>query len=253
MIGGPRTIHLGGVGKSSMKVDLGVWNVLPDEVSTFQLTEYFDFIYIDLEHGYRSINDLLTTLRFYNAKQVNYSVRVRSFNDPLIQTLLDAGVRNFVLPQIRSIHDLHYFESKVLFPPLGVRGIHPKSTLKVNSAISEDVSLTVIIETPQALEILDDLARIQIVSDFYIGVFDLAMELGVQSGPFSPELDKYFTKVSDACKKYDKNFVAMLSNIDNLSVIEKHLLDKVVVGVDSILTHSFYLDLVERLRNNLNG
>ena len=50
---------LGDVGEPSMKAQLGVWNVLPDEHSTFQLTEYFDFIYIDLEHGFRSIDALL--------------------------------------------------------------------------------------------------------------------------------------------------------------------------------------------------
>ena len=128
---------LGDVGEPSMKAQLGVWNVLPDEHSTFQLTEYFDFIYIDLEHGFRSIDDLLTTIRLYNIKQINFSVRVRSFDDPLIQTLLDVGVRRFVLPQIRTIHELEIFKQKISFPQSDVGGSTPDLTWKLSGPLSK--------------------------------------------------------------------------------------------------------------------
>ena len=131
-----------GVGdKFNMRTELGVWNVLPDQNSTFQLPEYFDFIYIDLEHGLRTINELLTTIKFFNLRQTNYSVRVRRFDDPLIQTLLDVGVRNFILPQLRSINEFSIFKSKISFPPNGTRGLHPNSKLTINTALSEKLSI----------------------------------------------------------------------------------------------------------------
>jgi 2-keto-3-deoxy-L-rhamnonate aldolase RhmA len=239
---------LGVVGKFSMKTELGVWNISSDQNSTYQLTEYFDFIYIDLEHGLRSIDDILTTIRFYNSKQTSFAVRVRRFDDLLIQTLLDAGVRNFVLPQIRSIDEFEIFKSKLQFPPDGTRGSHPKSSLMINTPLNERISITVIIETPQALAILEEIGNETLVTDLYLGTFDLSMELGVQGGPFSPELDKYFSQVRNVCKKFNKNFVAMLPEGADLTFADKYSLDRVVVGVDSTLIHKYFVQLTSTLR-----
>ncbi len=231
-----------------MKYELGIWNVLADQNSTSQLTEYFDFVYLDLEHGFRSVDDILATVRFYNSKQVNFSVRVRRFDDPIIQTLLDVGVRKFVLPQLRSMDELNSFKRRLQFPPNGTRGFHPKSTLKVNTPQDEGVTLTVIIETPESLEILEKIARENLVTDLYLGAFDLSMELGVAGGPFSPELDKYFLQIRNVCKDYGKNFVAMLPEGTDLSFADKYSLDRVVVGIDSLLINKFLLQLTSTLR-----
>lgn len=231
-----------------MKQELGVWNILSDRDSTFQLPEYFDFIYIDLEHGFRNIDDILATVAFYNLKQVDFSVRVRRFDDPIIQTLLDAGVRKFVLPQLRSMEELTTFKRSLLFPSNGTRGLHPKSTLKINAPEDENIAITVIIETPEALAILEKIANETLVTDLYLGAFDLSMELGVLGGPFSTELDKYFTQIKTVCEKYSKNFVAMSPKSTDPAFANKYVLDKVVVGIDSILIREFYLQLTTNLR-----
>lgn len=223
--------------------------MISDEHSTFQLAEYFDFIYVDLEHGFRPINELLTTIRYYNSKQISYSVRVRNFDDPLIQTLLDVGVRNFVLPQLRTVNQLEIFKSKVSFPPSGVRGLHPKSSLKANQTSLQRISLTVIIETLESLEVIDQIASDPIVTDLYLGVFDLSMELEIKDGPYSPVFDEYFLKVKSTCDRFGKDFVAMLPPGSDSSFAELHSLDKVVVGIDSMLIHSFYEELTLRLRS----
>ena len=233
-----------------MKQALGVWNILSDRDSTSQLPEYFDFIYIDLEHGFRSIDDILATITFYNLKQVDFSVRVRRFDDPMIQTLLDAGVRKFVLPQLRSIEELVTFKRSLLFPPYGTRGLHPKSILNINTPEDEKVAITVIIETLEALAILEDIADETLVTDLYLGAFDLSMELGVPGGPFSAELDQYFTQIKRVCEEYGKNFVAMFPESIDSSFVDKHALDKVVVGIDSMLIRKFYLQLTTNLRGD---
>ena len=231
-----------------MRTELGVWNVLPNQDSALPLSDYFDFVYIDLEHGFRSIDDLSTTIKFYNLKKTNYSVRVRNFNDPLIQTLLDLGVRNFVLPQIRIFNEIEIFKSKISFPPLGLRGFHPRSNLKTNAPKSEDVSLTIIIETLEALELLNEIAGDPMVSELYLGVFDLSMELGINEGAFSEKLDDYFLQIKTVCEKHNKKFVAMLPTGEDLSFAYRHGLDKVVVGIDSSLMNQYYEDLIVNLR-----
>jgi 2-keto-3-deoxy-L-rhamnonate aldolase RhmA len=238
----------GGDGRQSMRQELGVWNVLPNQESALPLGDYFDFVYIDLEHGFRSIDELSTTIKFYNLKKTNYSVRVRNVDDSLIQTLLDLGVRNFVLPQIRLFNEIEIFKRKISFPPLGVRGLHPRSNYKSNVPQSEAVSLTIIIETVEALELLNEIAGDPMVSELYLGVFDLSLELGIKDGAFSKKLDEYFLQVKTTCEKHNKKFVAMLPDGEDISFATRHGLDKVVVGIDASLINQFYIDLIANLR-----
>jgi 2-keto-3-deoxy-L-rhamnonate aldolase RhmA len=232
------------------QIQIGIWNSLAGLESTMTLVEIFDSIYIDLEHGFRSVDDLTATVNFYNIKKVDFAVRVRSFDDPITQTLLDIGVRHFVIPQLRSIEELEFFKKKVLFPPNGSRGLHPRSNLAFNRPVNEDIKITIVIETLESLELLPTFAQESMVSELYLGVFDLSMELEISEGPFSPALDTYFDQVSEICKKYDKKFVAMLPAGENLSFAKIRKLDKAIIGIDVTLINQFYLSHIAALQEN---
>jgi 2-keto-3-deoxy-L-rhamnonate aldolase RhmA len=232
------------------KIQIGIWNSLASLESTMTLAEIFDSIYIDLEHGFRSIDDLTATINFYNMKQVDFAVRVRSYNDPLTQTLLDIGVRHFIVPQLRSLEELEIFKRKVLFPPNGSRGLHPRSNLAFNKPVNEDIKVTVVIETLESLDLIPTFAQEKIVSELYLGVFDLSMELEISDGPFSQVLDKYFEQVSEVCKKNDKKFAAMLPAGENLNFAKSRKLDKAIVGIDVTLINQLYLSHIVALQEN---
>ena len=107
-----------------------------------------------------------------------------------------------------------------------------------------------VIETLESLELLPAFAQEKIVSELYLGVFDLSMELEISDGPFSPILDKYFDQVSEICRKYDKKFVAMLPAGENLSFAKNRKLDKVIAGIDATLINQFFLSHLNSLRRN---
>jgi 2-keto-3-deoxy-L-rhamnonate aldolase RhmA len=211
------------------------------------LIEYFDFVYIDLEHGFRSVNELVTILSFYNSINFNYSVRIRSIHDPLIQTLIDNGVRNFIVPQLRSLEEFRTFKRKIELPPKGVRGIHPRSQFKRSAPANENLKLTIIIETLESLKLIENFANDDLVESLYLGVFDLSMELEMEGSHYSKELNEYFGRVSNICYKYDKQFIAMLPDGEDILFAEKHNLNRIVAGIDSILIHDFYRKLTSNL------
>jgi 2-keto-3-deoxy-L-rhamnonate aldolase RhmA len=138
----------------------------------------------------------------------------------------------------------------VLFPPNGSRRLHPRSNLAFNRPVNEDIKITVVIETLESLELLPTFAQEKIVSELYLGVFDLSMELEISEGPFSQVLDKYFDQVSEICKKYDKKFVAMLPAGENLSYAKSHKLDKAIIGIDVTLINQLYLSHIAALQEN---
>jgi len=230
------------------EMEIGVWNCLSSVELSIILGETFDFVYVDLEHGLRSIENLTLTAKIYNLRKIKYSVRIRSFDDPIIQSLLDLGVRNFILPQLRSLSELEQFKKRIFFPPHGTRGLHPRTTLKSNIPAVDSISVTVIVETMETIELLEVLAGDEIVNGFYFGAFDLSMELQIVDGPFSPSMKPYINRVSNVCRSTGKTFQAMLPNVNDVAFAEHYNVDKVLVGIDSVLMEEYYIGLIRNLR-----
>ena len=57
-----------------------------------------------------------------------------------------------------------------------------------------------------------------------------------------------FSQISNVCDEYGKNFVAMIPEGTNLSFADKYSLDRVVVGIDSLLINKFFVQLTSTLR-----
>jgi 2-keto-3-deoxy-L-rhamnonate aldolase RhmA len=243
-------VHHGNCGELEVKakVEFGVWNCLSSVELSFTLGEIFDFIYIDLEHGFRSVENLTLTVKFYNLQKINFAVRIRSYNDPIIQTLLDIGVRNFILPQLRLLSELDEFKKRVLFPPDGVRGLHPRSKFNSNTPLVDSISITILVETIESIELLEAFAEDELVNGFYFGAFDLSMELQIIDGPFSSNLNPYLSRVSDVCKKSGKKFQAMLPVVNDVDFIERYSIDRALVGIDTVLIQECYLSIMRNLR-----
>jgi 2-keto-3-deoxy-L-rhamnonate aldolase RhmA len=71
----------------------GIWNSIDDVNVIGILSSKYDFIIIDLEHGYRSFDRVQTAILLLTAQKKDFMVRVRSAQDSLAQTLLDLGVK----------------------------------------------------------------------------------------------------------------------------------------------------------------
>jgi 4-hydroxy-2-oxoheptanedioate aldolase len=219
---------------------IGIWNVIPDQNILTLLARNFDFVIIDLEHGYRSYEDIDNAVRMLNSETVNYAVRVRNFEDPLVQTLLDLGVTNFMLPQARSIRDVEDFRKRLLYSPKGVRGMHPRVELRRTktgppasvSSQNNLIKISVIVETKEILEYLEELAMMDNVDDIYLGVYDLSMELGLDANIAAAALDPIYMEIAEITSKHNVSFTAILPQGANLEFLESRGVTRVVAGID---------------------
>ena len=214
------------------------------------LVKSADFIYLDLEHGFRDTSQITSAILLLNSIGKDYAVRVRRFDDPLIQTLADHNVRNVIVPQIRNRHELEALKKALNFPPIGVRGLHPRSKLMRKEGDSGHVSITVIIETKESLSLIDYFANDPQVTALYLGVYDLSQELEISTGPASPEFDKYFMEVFEACNRTNKDFGAMLPANQQLEYLIERGVNLFVIGVDLSLLNSAILDRISNIRSN---
>lgn len=221
----------------------GCWNIVSDIQVVNLLAKKLDFIIIDLEHGFRDFhefNSAFTSAR-HLSKQVY--VRVRKYDDPWIQSLLDLGVTHFVLPQIRTVNEFDSFVKATRFPPIGRRGLHPR--LYQNSLNNGDsghktpgefeIRICLIIETREALALMEELISRKEVDEIYFGVYDLSQELEIESGVDSPEMMLICQNIAKVASYHSKEMLAMSTTEDSSLALKKLGVTKFVLGIDASL------------------
>ena len=191
-------------------------------------------------------------------------VRVRKFDDPWIQSLLDLGVTHFVLPQIRTADEFNSFVSATRFPPVGRRGLHPR--IFQNALNNGDggqkapgdfgIRICLIIETREALALMEELISREEVDEIYFGVYDLSQELEIESGVDSPEMMLICQNIAKVASYHSKEMLAMSTTEDSSLALKKLGVTKFVLGIDASLLEESIITKAAKYRaflRSING
>lgn len=172
----------------------------------------FDWLLLDAEHspyGLETVTSLLRTVSPYPATPV---VRIPVNDTVLIKQYLDLGAQNLMIPMVHNAEQAEKAVAAMHYPPRGVRGIGAALARSsrfngvadyLNKA-SETVSLTVQVESAEAVENAADIAAVDGVDAVFIGPSDLAASMGLLGQQQHPDVlaavDKTFQAVRDAGK-----------------------------------------------------
>lgn len=219
------------------RFSLGLWNVLSDPQAIRAASPYIDFVIVDLEHGFRNWSEIVSCVLEARSRNLSVWVRLRSFDDSAVQNLLDLGILQFIVPQIRHLRQIDHLRSRLDYPPKGIRGQHPRSThglvpaesLKQSAA----VQLCVIFETQSILDIADEVLAHSGVDSIYLGTYDLSAELGLPLGPNSPQLEEFLGPVVGKAHSLGKTVMAMNGEKEIVSVWTDLGVTTFVMGIDS--------------------
>jgi 4-hydroxy-2-oxoheptanedioate aldolase len=225
---------------------LGFWNSIDDPWSIEIASSKYDFVIIDLEHGFRDFSSFVS-MYFALSKGMEVFVRVRSETDPWVQSLLDIGVTKFVVPQIRSIAQLQGFVQRVQWPPNGHRGYHPRSrSSKMNANdLRGEIDVVPIIETEESLGLIERLLSIKEVSALYFGSYDLSVNLDLE-GPGDPRILSHLAAVAARCQIAGKGFISMPVNQAQMEAAIQAGSSSFVVGVDTQMLKVAFDNLTTR-------
>ena len=172
----------------------------------------FDWLLIDAEHspyGLETVTSLLRTVAAYPATPV---VRIPVNDTVLIKQYLDLGAQNLMVPMVHNAEQAEKAVAAMHYPPRGVRGIG--AALARSSRFngvgdylnksSETVSLTVQVESAEAVENAAEIAAVDGVDAIFIGPSDLAASMGLLGQQQHPDVlaavDTTFKAVRDAGK-----------------------------------------------------
>jgi 4-hydroxy-2-oxoheptanedioate aldolase len=156
----------------------------------------FDWMFIDCEHGSMSIE---TACELSVAAQDS--------------GVLDGGAMGIVIPHVDTPEEAKEIADKLRYPPRGHRSVGgadaqfdyaPPPLGEMTKAIDDQMLLTVMIETPKAVENAEAIAAVPGIDCLLVGSSDLSMELGIPGDRGHQKIQDSVDKVVAACKKHNK-------------------------------------------------
>ncbi len=192
---------------------IGGWCSIPaTSTAEVMAQQGFDWLCIDTQHG---LIDYTTALPMLSAISTSPTtmpfVRVPWSEPSIIMKYLDAGAYGLIVPMIETKEDAERVVWAARYAPLGQRSVGPARAVVYAGAdyldhANEEIAIAVMIETPKALENLDDIASVEGIDALYIGPADLSQSLGL--GPRynadNPKHAEAVTHVRETAEKHGK-------------------------------------------------
>ncbi|WP_193342951.1 HpcH/HpaI aldolase/citrate lyase family protein [Pseudarthrobacter sp. AB1] len=146
-----------------------------------------DWLLVDAEHSPNSLESILAQLQAVSGYPVQVLVRPPVNDTVLIKQYLDIGVQNLLIPMVNSVAEAQAAVDATCYPPHGVRGVGSALARASRwnripdylARASENISLTVQIESAAAVEAVAEILAVDGVDAIFLGPSDLAASMGL--------------------------------------------------------------------------
>ena len=172
----------------------------------------FDGIWLDLEHRAMDQREIQALLAYSHHFDVDILLRPPTIEKTGLYRYLEDGAAGLMIPHVSTPERARELVQAVKFPPLGDRGLDAAGLDSdfMRDAVPDYIEnanretlLCVQIETPAALERVDEIAAVEGVDALFIGGADLFMRLGQLEGP-TPSAEAVRRRVGEAASRYGK-------------------------------------------------
>ncbi|KAI7219180.1 hypothetical protein KC333_g3142 [Hortaea werneckii] len=180
------------------------------ELPMMAKTAGFDGILIDMEHSSFDLDTAgqLCIAALYAG--ITPIVRSPSKDPFFVSRILDGGALGVIVPHIKTVQDAKDVVEAAKFHPVGKRSAtsglphlqYKHVPAKQANPMCNAATLVIpMIETLEALEIVDEIAAVPGVDSLLIGTNDLTAEMDMPGDYDNDRLDAAYMKVATACKK----------------------------------------------------
>jgi 4-hydroxy-2-oxoheptanedioate aldolase len=188
------------------QLQIGVWSSLCSNIAADILSDCgFDWILLDTEHSPNEIPDLVGQLQAIRGGSATPIIRPAWNDAVLAKRALDIGAQTLLFPYVQNPEEAKRAVASTRYPPHGVRGVSvaarasrygrtPGYLGKANS----EICVLVQVETREAMNELEAIARIDGVDGVFIGPSDLAASLGHLGNPAHADVQ---AAIHDAVKR----------------------------------------------------
>jgi len=197
----------------SGEVLAGTWCNLGSSISAEIIAQAgFDWMLIDVEHGFGDYESLVHQLQAVTGTHTPPIVRIAWNEAPRFKRALDLGPSGIMVPYVNTAEEASRAVASMRYPPAGIRGL-----AKLNRgnafgrdfddyyATANDALLTVVqIETPMAIENVEEIAAVDGVDVLFVGPLDLTANLGILEQFDHPKFRDALARVAKASRNAGK-------------------------------------------------
>ena len=242
------------------QVQFGTWlNLVRNPaVLTLLKSAGLDFARVDMEHSAYSFETVADMAVMSRALDFPIAVRPPDGERGTITRLLDSGIWNLHVPQVDTPEQAYAVAQAARYAPDGQRGMSalgPHLDFEVVSQAervkhqNSQIHITVMLESKQAFEKLDEIASVEGVNALTLGPSDLAQDLGVLGTPSqSKVLREHRVRLAEAARNHGKAVAMAVDTIE--AVREVIALGATIVNYssDTNVLRSTYAAAVAEIR-----
>lgn len=181
---------------ASGRPQLGLWCTLPGAYAAEVMAgSGFDWLLLDTEHSPGDPLTVLPQLQAIAPYPVSAVVRPASNDTVLIKRFLDLGVQSLLVPYVQTVEEAERAVLATRYPPQGVRGVSAVTRAtrfgrvpRYGQRAHDELCVLVQVETREALDHLEDIARVDGIDGVFIGPGDLAASMGLVGELDHPEV-----------------------------------------------------------------
>ena len=196
---------------TSDSTSFGCWLKVPSSVTAeIAALSGFDYVCIDMQHGFSDRNDLIPMLQAVQPHSPRAIVRVPSNEPSVIGWALDAGATGVIVPLVNSAEEAEKAVRACLYPSRGNRSMGPTRAERVFGeeyvqGVGDSIQCLPMIETLDALNNLESILSVDGVDSIYVGPSDLSVNLGLPKGnnDGNPRFDEALERIISSCEKYN--------------------------------------------------
>lgn len=202
----------------------------------------YDAVYIDLEHTSCSLETAQTLCVAALGAGIPGLVRVPSQDPSVIARVLDGGAVGVIVPHVNSVEQAQAVVDAARFPPVGhrsisgpnaVSGYTPRPATELTAELERQTVVAVMIETPDAVAVCDQIAAVDGVDMVLVGVSDLTAEMGIHGQYENEHFHHAIDSVAAACRAHGVALgVAGIRSLDLLKRLTGQGLRFISAGTD---------------------
>ena len=218
----------------------------------------YDVLWLDMEHTAIGVEALCNNLIAARAGGTPAWVRI-AWNDPVLaKPVLDMGADGIIFPYVRTANEAKLAAAACTYPLDGVRGYGPMRAANFG-AISQKEYITdtyrhcrrvIQIEHVDAVHNLEEIAQVEGIDAFIIGLNDLSASVGHLGEFRHPDVFPMYAQIADILRKYRKPFGVSIAYDEELIAYWKQLGATIFfAGCDA----GYVFEGSQSMRRNLNN
>jgi 4-hydroxy-2-oxoheptanedioate aldolase len=186
-------------------VSFGLLQTVPNTlVSYIAAMSGYDFIVLDSEHGTFCEPDYLPAMLATGTFDVTTIVRLRGQDPTSLGRCLDMGIDGIMVPNVTTAHQATELVKAMHFPPKGSRGYAGSIArssgygLELENYRMPDPFLSVMIESEEGVDNVEEIVRVEGVSAVVVGHYDLSASLGIPGDFAQPAYERALRRIEVA-------------------------------------------------------